>query len=252
MLITSKQNQTVKRTALLKQKKYRKEFGEYIIEGEKMLKEALALNQDVLRVFVTEDYDLFFLNEFDFDFDKVYFVNRAVLDYLTDEVTPQGVLSVVRIPESAPISSLSCVLLLDRLQDPGNVGAVLRLSAACGVKDVITVDCADAYSTKAVRSSMSGIFRCNVLNLSNEQAYELLKQNDLPLVTADMNGKNLFSFTSPERFCLVLGNEGNGVSDFFKNNAHYTISIPMKNNVESLNVATAAGITLYSLLKNTF
>lgn len=217
-----------------------------------MLKEALALNQDVLRVFATEDYDLSFLNEFDFDFDKVYFVNRAVLDYLTDEVTPQGVLSVVKIPESAPISSLSCILLLDRLQDPGNVGAVLRLSAACGVKDVITVDCADAYSTKAVRSSMSGIFRCNVLNLSNEQAYELLKQNDIPLVTADMNGENLFAFTSPERFCLVLGNEGNGVSDFFKNNAHYTISIPMKNNVESLNVATAAGITLYSLLKNTF
>lgn len=252
MLITSKQNQTVKRTALLKQKKYRKEFGEYIVEGEKMLKEALALNQEVLRVFATEDYDLSFLNDFDFNFDNVYVVNRAVFDYLTDEVTPQGILSVVKIPKSAPISSLSCVLLLDRLQDPGNVGAVIRLSAACGVKDVIAVDCADAYGTKAVRSSMSGIFRCNLLDLSSEQAYALLKQNNLPIVTADMNGENLFSFNAPKKFCLVLGNEGNGVSGFFKQNANYTISIPMKNNVESLNVATAAGITLYSLLKNTF
>ena len=243
-MITSKQNQNVKRVACLKQKKGREEFGQYVVEGIKMITDAQKLGIKICEVFVTEKYQSAF-TESDF---PVTLVSDAVFKSMSDEVTPQGALAVLEIPKSGAISSLSRCLLLDRVQDPGNVGAIVRLCAACKVKDVLMIDCADPYSPKAVRSSMSGIYHVNVIKRSWEECEKLLTDNGVNLLCADMDGQSIFDYQSQEKFCLCVGNEGQGISEKILKRADNILSIPMEGGIESLNVSVATGIALYSLL----
>ena len=245
-MITSKQNQTVKTVVSLKQKKNRELLGLYVVEGEKMVFDALSFGAEVTQIFATEKYaDYPFKN-----IEQVIFVSDAVFKVMSDEVTPQGILAVVKIPKNGDITRLSRCLLLDRVQDPGNVGAIIRLAVACGVTDILTIDSADAYSQKAVRSSMSGIYHVNIYRFSESECLSLIKQNGLSLICADLAGENVFKFKTPNKFCLCVGNEGNGISDNLIKNATDVISIPMNKGVESLNVAVACGVTLYTLLNN--
>ena len=245
-MITSKQNQTVKLVASLKQKKGREQNLKYVVEGHKMIMDAKNANVNVLEIFATEENASLFSG---FDC-PVTVVSDAVFKCMSDEVTPQGSLAVLEIPKSGAISSLSRCLLLDRVQDPGNVGTIMRLAAACGIKDVLLIDSADPYSPKAVRSSMSGIYRVNAYKVSEEEALTFTAKNGVTLICADMDGESLFEFDAPEKFCLCVGNEGNGISDNIMQNANKIISIPMESGVESLNVSVATGVTLYTLLYN--
>ncbi len=211
-----------------------------------MVLDAITYGAEITQIFATERYANYpFKNN-----EKVIFVSDAVFKVMSDEVTPQGVLAVVKIPKSGDIARLSRCLLLDRVQDPGNVGAIIRLAVACGVTDILTIDSADAYSQKAVRSSMSGIYHVNLYRYSENECLNVIKQNELSLICADLTGKNIFEYKTPEKFCLCVGNEGNGISDSLINNATDVISIPMHKGVESLNVAVATGVTLYTLLNN--
>ena len=97
---------------------------------------------------------------------------------------------------------------------------------------------------------MSGIYRVNVYKVSEEQALAFTAENGVTLICADMDGESLFEFDAPEKFCLCVGNEGNGISDNIMQNANKIISIPMESGVESLNVSVATGVTLYTLLYN--
>lgn len=244
--ISSRQNPTVKRAASLKQKKFRDELGEYIVEGEKMVAEAFDSGCDIVSVFVVSGYEF----SRPVPSEKIVCVTRSVFDCISDEKTPQGILAIVKIPSySLDYSGINRAVVLDGLQDPGNVGAVLRIAAACGVDCVFAVDSADPYSPKAVRSSMSGLFRTKVVKTDREGALAKVKSAKLPVVIADMYGENVLGCGGLERFCLVLGNEGNGISDFFRDCADKCVSVPMQNGIESLNVAVAAGVLLYSLLK---
>ena len=262
MLITSRQNGNVKRAASLKQKKNRDFFGEYLVEGEKLVCEAFETGQSVRAVFASQKYAQLAkklvcesqnkcdLNSGGFVSPELFEVSDGVLESVSDEVTPQGIVAVVKINKNPPIGRLTHTLLLDRLQDPGNVGAILRLAAAAGISDVFLISCADPYSPKAVRSSMSGLFRVNLHFTDERRAVEFFKQNGISLICADMSGENIFSFTPPEKFCLCVGNEGNGISEYLKCSANETVSVPMRGGVESLNVGIAAGITLYTLLND--
>ena len=245
-MITSKQNQMVKTVVSLKQKKNRDSLGLYVVEGEKMVFDAITFGANITQIFATEKYINYpFENS-----EKVVFVSDAVFKIMSDEVTPQGILAVVKIPKSGDITQLSRCLLLDRVQDPGNVGAIIRLAVACGVSDILTIDSADAYSQKAVRSSMSGIYHVNIFKYSESECINIIKQNALSLICADLTGQNIFEYKTPEKFCLCVGNEGNGISDNLIKSATDVISIPMHKGVESLNVAVATGVTLYTLLNN--
>jgi TrmH family RNA methyltransferase len=138
----------------------------------------------------------------------------------------------------------SCILL-DGVADPVNVGAILRTAVAAGYKQVyMTSDCADPYSPKAVRCSMSGVFRAQIMR---GELDELLKVINVPIVVADMNGENVFEKQIKDKFCLVIGNEGRGVSVTLKERADITVSIPMENGMESLNAGVSAGILMYNL-----
>lgn len=243
MVITSKSNQSVKLVGLLKQKKYRDERGLYIVEGEKMVFDAINCGQEIVEIFALEKY-----SDRNFMGIKCNFVTEQVFKFMSGEVTPQGILAVCKIPERGAIGRLTHSLLLDRVQDPGNVGTIVRLAAACGIRHIFSIDSADAYSQKAVRSSMSGIYKVDIIKTSESEIVDILKDEKVPLICADMQGENLFQFTPPEKFCLCLGNEGQGVSDFLIDNADYKVAIPMEKGVESLNVSVAAGVTLYTLL----
>ena len=137
--------------------------------------------------------------------------------------------------------------MLDCLQDPGNLGTVIRTANAAGYGEIYLINCTDAYSPKAVRASMGGIFRVSVYSGSREEVLENLK--DIPLICADMDGENIFEFTPPKKFCLCIGNEGGGISAEVSSRAAYTVKIPMRETCESLNAAVSAGIAMYALKK---
>ena len=242
-MITSKQNSFIKEIRSLSDKKYRDKLNLYTVEGTKIVKEALALNLPVRAVVGTEKG----LNGLSMGQIRVEYVTEEVFSSISSEKSPQGVIAVIEKPENQVISPNSSCVLLDGVADPSNVGAIIRTAAASGYNTVyLTEDCADQFSPKAVRSSMSGVFRVKTVRANIDQ---LLSAIDLPIYVADMCGENVFDHIAQTDFCLVIGNEGHGVSEKIKNRADFTVSIPMKNGVESLNAAVSAGLIMYGLKK---
>ena len=240
-MITSKQNALIKEIKSLSDKKFRDRLGVFVIEGVKPVKEAIQLGLTIRAILVTEKGALS-LND-----DKicVEIATDDIFCYVSEEKTPQGVLAVVYKPQNKLISPKGKCLLLDGVSDPSNVGAIMRTAAASGYNYVyMTEECADAYSNKAVRSSMTGVLRVNVMRAKLEALLEVI---NLPLLVADMGGQDFCQIELKQDFCLVIGNEGRGVSQTLKEKATFTVSIPMQNGVESLNAAVSAGILMYSL-----
>lgn len=243
MVIVSRSNPSVKEFAALKDKKFRKTSGKFLVEGEKMVRECVNSGLRVLRLAVREDYcgETYGLPCLTF--------GKDAFSAVCDEKTPQGIAAEVEIPQSGLRPPEGCCLLLDGVSDPANVGAIVRTANAAGFTEIYCVDCADAYSPKSVRASMSGIF---FVRLMQGTRAEVLSVLNVPLIAADMNGENVFAFPPPERFALCIGNEGNGLSAEVRARADYTVKIPMCGRTESLNAAVSAGIMMYLLNKNRF
>ena len=237
MVITSKYNPLIKEIAKLSDKKYRKICGKYVVEGIKPVRECISAGCTILNVICVEGLES--------EFENAVIVSRAVFESVSSEVTPQGVLAVAELPSNKlKVPQDSCILL-DRLQDPGNLGTVIRTANAAGYSEIYLINCTDPYSPKAVRASMSGIFFVKVYQGTNEEILGVLK--GIPLICADMDGEDIFSFNSPEKFCLCIGNEGNGMSQEIMKRARFKVSIPMRETCESLNAAVSAGIVMYHL-----
>lgn len=247
MILTSKNNPLIKETAALKEKKGRKELGLFLVEGKKMAQECLKSDFEIERVFVSETY----VEELPFAEDICVRVSEDVFRFLSDEKTPQGILCRVRIPSNAITPPQGKCLLLDGVADPGNMGTIIRTANAAGYTSVyMTEGCADPFAPKCVRASMSGIFFTKIYRAGRKDILSALQ--GVPIIVADMDGENVFSFRAPERFALVIGNEGNGVSDEVAKQAAYTVKIPMRETQESLNAAVSAGIIMYVLQKDVF
>ncbi|MBE5742789.1 MAG: RNA methyltransferase [Clostridiales bacterium] len=241
MIITSKSNSTVKEIASLKDKKFRKKSGTFVVEGYKMVNEAIRSGKEIRLLVATEEAVKRF-EEYNL---KTLTVTDEVFSFLSDAVTPQGVLAVLKEEQKSPIKPTKPSVLLDGVSDPGNMGTIIRTCAAVGVEDVYLVDCCDPFSPKAVRSSMSGIFFVNLYFLKREEVKTVM--GDTPIIVADMNGENVFTFNPPNEYCLVIGNEANGVSNEIEEIATHTVKIPMKQTSESLNAGISLAVTLYEL-----
>lgn len=229
----------VKRLRALRDKKQRDAAREYIVEGVKSVKEATLLGECVAIVAATAKgaaliSDLNLTPEI---------LSDDVFKSVSEEVSPQGVLAIVKKPTVNICAVSDKCVFLDGVGDPANVGAIIRSAAAFGYDTVLIADGADAYSGKAVRASMGGIFRVKVLSGTREN---LLKAVKVPLVVADMHGEPLGATEIPEKHCLVIGNEAHGVSDELKARAKVKVAIPMQNGMESLNAAVSAGILMYA------
>ncbi len=247
MILTSKNNPLIKETASLKEKKGRKQLGLFLVEGRKMVAECQKSPLEIERVFVAESYQ----GELAFPETLLVRVSDEVFRFLSDEKTPQGILCRVRIPKGAPTPPQGKCVFLDGVADPGNVGTILRTANAAGyTKAYLTPDCADPYSPKCVRSSMSGLFFTELCRGEREEILSLLAGT--PVVVADMGGENVFTFAAPKAFTLVIGNEANGVSEETVKVATHTVRIPMRDTQESLNAAVSAGIIMYLLGKDEF
>ena len=247
MILTSKNNPLIKETASLKEKKGRKQLGAFLVEGVKMAKECHNSDFTVERVFVAESFD----GVLPFPDSLIMRVSDDVLRHLSDEKTPQGVVCRVKIPTRPLVAPAKSCLLLDGVADPKNVGAIIRTANAAGYGEVyLTETCADPYSPKSVRASMSGVFFTKIYSATRTEILSSLA--DIPIVVADMAGANAFTFAPPSKFALVIGNEANGVSEETQSRATHTVKIPMQATQESLNAAVSAGILMYLLKSSEF
>lgn len=241
MVISSRQNAKIKRVASLKDKKYRQQYGEYVVEGVKMVKEAILMNVPVVEILGTQDA----LNELPACTAPITVVDDKVFDALTETKTPQGVLAVLKQPENILSAPRGNCVVLDGVSDPGNVGTIIRTCAALGIKDVYLCNCADAFSPKTIRSSMSGVFFVQLHSFDRHAVNSVLEGSTI--VVADMNGEDVFTASVPSPYAIVVGNEANGVSEFFRLCAKKVVSIPMEPNVESLNAAVSLAVIGYAL-----
>ena len=239
MLITSKANPKLKKIASLSEKKYRKLYGEFIVEGVKAVDECVSAGMEICDIVCTQSF---------FErYENATVVTDELFLKISTEKSPQGVLAVVKKPLNELKAPKTCCLLLDRVQDPGNLGTIIRTANASGYTDIYLYNCTDAYSPKAVRASMGGVFYVTLYEGEQEEIFTAL--DGVPLICADMDGEDVFAFTPPEKYCLCIGNEGQGVSALIKGKADYTVKIPMRKTCESLNAGVSAGIAMY-VLKN--
>ncbi len=247
-MIISKQNSQIKLLRSLSDKKFRDEHGLFIVESVKLVVDAFTYGEDIVKLYLTETgKNLLFSACADIARVEHEIISDELFKCVSSEVSPQGVLATVKTRgKSLDFPKGNC-LFLDGVSDPANVGAILRTAASAGFNDVYLADGADPFSPKAVRASMGGIFRVNIFTGTREQ---LIKMINLPLVVADMDGQNAFDAKISGNVCLSLGNEGHGVSDFIKSKANITLSIPMQNGMESLNVGVAGGILMYAINRN--
>lgn len=239
MIILSRQNPLVKELASLKEKKGRRRTGTFLVEGHKMMREAVASGMDVVRLILREDYagETYGL--------PAVLLGRDAFAAVCDEKTPQGIAAEVVIPERSVQPPQVRCLLLDGLQDPANVGAIIRTAVAAGYEDVYLAGCADPFSPKSVRASMSGVFFARIMQGTQEEILSAIA--GLPVIAADMGGEDVFSYAAPEKFCLAVGSEGSGLSALVRGRADVTVCIPMDARTESLNAAVSAGILMYAL-----
>lgn len=240
-MITSKQNSFIKEIRSLADKKFRDKLNLYTVEGTKLVREVLALSLPVYAVIGTEKG----LKSVDAIKCRVEEVSEEVFASISSEKSPQGVIAVIEKPKNELLTSTGSCVLLDGVSDPSNVGAIIRTAVAAGYNTVyMTDDCADPFSPKAVRASMSGVFRVKIVRSTRR---ELLSVIDKEIIVADMGGENIYQLKIDGDFCLVIGNEGHGVCEEFIKAAKRVISIPMENGIESLNAAVSAALLLYGL-----
>lgn len=239
MIILSRQNPLVKELASLKEKKGRRRTGTFLVEGHKMVREAVTSGMDVVRLILREDYagETYGL--------PAVRLGRDAFAAVCDEKTPQGIAAEVAIPLRSVQPPQGRCLLLDGLQDPANVGAIIRTAVAAGYEDVYLAGCADPFSPKSVRASMSGVFFARIMQGTQEEILSAIA--GMSVIAADMGGEDVFSYVAPEMFCLAVGSEGSGLSALVRGRADVTVRIPMDARTESLNAAVSAGILMYAL-----
>ncbi|MCH5160138.1 MAG: RNA methyltransferase [Clostridiales bacterium] len=240
MIISSYDNAKIAEIVKLSQKKYRRLARRYVIEGARLVHDAIEHGAKVLSVYVSES------DASEFNFDSQVIVADRVFAKIADTVSTQGVLAVVEMDETEISEPTGNCLVLDGLQDPGNVGTLLRTAAACGFTDVYAVNSVDLYSPKVLRAAMSAHFCVKLHELDDiAKAFSFLKGVDI--VCADMGGGNVFEAEFATKNALVLGNEGNGLSDYAKTHASRIVALPMANGFESLNVAVAGSVIMYQI-----
>ncbi len=217
------------------------------LDNYKIIKDALAGGLKAKIVLVEEE------GRFDFDIDcPIYKTERGIIEQLSDSKTPQGVLCVAEYTQDVVQKPTTNFLVLDALQDPGNVGTLIRTAAACGFNHVFLIDSVKPTNSKLVRSSVGTIFKSKIISLSKKEFINLVAEWGLKLIVADMNGKNIFDYNTDGIVGLILGNEGNGVSKELREICHDTVKIPMKEGVESLNVAVSGAIIMYQIAQKNF
>ena len=246
MIISSKENEIIKEVKRLKEKKYRKE--KYIVEGIKMVEEAIDEHQNIELIVLKQDISL----NVDLSDYKTITVTENIFNMLSDVDTPQGVLAVIKKQDSKPIDEKAdYIIALDGVQDPGNLGTILRTMDSANLTQIIvSQNTVDAYSPKVVRSTMGSIYRVNIVEVEDLKAtLEDLSKKEFEIVVTSLDTDNSIYDVDYQKKIVVIGNEANGVSDEIQEMANKRVKIPMLGKTESLNVSIATGIMIYEYVR---
>ena len=258
--ISSRQNPKILEAVALKDRKSRKEKGLFFFEGKKLLKEALARKVDLVSVFVREDCPM---PEDLPENCRVFCVSKSVYDKLTEEKSPEGLFCIAKtLDKSQKFATIynsfdfskdlgRDLLMAVTMQDPGNLGTLVRTAAAFGINALIlTSDCADLYHPKTLRGSMGTLFDMPVYIADDPAAVvRSLRENGYAVYGSalDREASPLTELDLPEKTCFLLGNEGHGLPDELLAECTSKVFIPMTENAESLNVSAAAAVIAYSV-----
>ncbi len=256
-VITSKDNEIVKNIKKLKEKKFRDEKNQFIVEGIKLVAEAIEENSNIDSVVVCEDC----VNDGSIDKKLLYeiarfkcvYVTEKIFDTLTDVSNPQGILAVIN-RKNANVNidySQDFIVVLDGIQDPGNLGTILRTVDAAGLNQIIlSKETADSFNPKVVRSTMGGIFRVNVIKSENlVETLKEIQEHRFDIVVTSLDARNSVYDIDYNKKVIVIGNEANGVSKEVQDLADKKVKIPMIGKTESLNASVAAGIMIYEYVR---
>lgn len=256
MLITSKDNEIVKHIRKLKDKKERNEYGEFIVEGWKMLEEAINEGVNIKTVVVCDDCCEVNKPEekvlYEVAKENIIYVTEKIFKLISDVMTPQGVLAIIEKPQELKIDYKDeLFLILDNIQDPGNLGTIIRTADSINLKQIIVPKgSADAFNPKVVRSSMGAIFRVKVIEVEDlAKTVKDLKKHNIKIYATDLKTDKSIYDVNYEKSAIVIGNEANGVSEKILDLADERIKIPMSGKTESLNAAVATGIILYNAVR---
>lgn len=257
MLITSNENANVKLyVKLSSSKKARDEHNKFTLEGSRILREAVLENADIQIIFATQsafERDKEFLES---HLDKILFISDGVAKKLSDTKSNQGVFAVINKPQKKDFSSQPLsgkLVVLNNIQDPGNLGTILRTADAVGASGVVlSENCCDLFNPKVVRSTMGSLFRLDIY-IENDfcEVCGILKSKGIKTYAAVVSKQacEIRSAEFPKSSAIVIGNEGNGLKDEHADLCDERVTIKMNGNIDSLNAGIAAAILMWEMTK---
>lgn len=256
MIITSATNDRIKDVKkLIKSSSYRRDRGLFVVEGIRMFRE--IPKESISSVYVSESaYDKLKNDILHVvDQDDIVFVADHVFSSMSDTNTPQGIMALVRIKQIKLDDIISgqkdFLLIAERLQDPGNLGTIIRTAEGAGATGIIlSSDCVDMYNPKVIRSTMGSVFRVPVYISSDlERDIDKLKNAGVCIYGAHLDGNEFYNESFAGACGFLIGNEGNGLSSAVSGKADKLIRIPMCGKVESLNAAISVAVISYEVLR---
>ena len=256
-VINSKDNEKIKQIKKLKEKKYRDIENCFIVEGIKMIKEAIEEKQNIKNIIICEDC----INDGTIDsklllkiakYNCIY-VSKNIFDSISEVNSPQGIMAIVeKNNKNIEINyNEEIIVVLDNLQDPGNLGTILRTIDSANLKQVIvTKNTVDSYNSKVVRSTMGAIFRVKRIETDNlVETLNEIKKNGFEVICTSLEGTESIYDINFKKKVIIIGNEANGVSKDVQNVSDKKVKIPMLGKTESLNASVAAGIMIYEYVR---
>lgn len=256
-VISSKDNELIKHIKKLKDKKYRDVSNEYIIEGVKLIEEAVNEKANIKKIIVCEETT----NTYEIPthirleiakYDCVY-VTEKIFNSITQVTNPQGIMAVIEkdIKNKEIDYNQDIIVILDDVQDPGNLGTILRTVDSIGLNQIIvSKDTVDCFNSKVVRSTMGAIFRVRVIESENLiETIKTIKRHHFKLMVTSLQTENSIYDIKFDKKIIVIGNESNGVSKEIQDIADERAKIPMLGKTESLNASVATGVVLYEYVR---
>lgn len=242
---------TIKHIRNLQQKKFRKESRLFVAEGVKTVQELINSSFEIDSIYSTETFD--FMDNLDDEL--IHIIKEKELERISGLRSPNKILAVAHIPEVKPIDwNTSLILILDSINDPGNVGTIMRTAKWFGVETIIcSDDCADAYDRKVVQSTMGALFHINIQYAELSIVIDECKKHDFSIIGAAMSGKSIYEYSKTDKTALVIGSESHGIGQAILDTCDATVTIPnneVDQKVESLNAGIATSIILSELTKS--
>ena len=256
-VISSKDNELIKHIKKLKDKKYRDENSEYIIEGVKLIEEAVQEKAKIKKVIICDDttrtYEIPTSIMLEIAKYECVYVTNKIFSSITQVTNPQGIMAIIeKNTENQEIDySEDIIVVLDNVQDPGNLGTILRTVDSIGLKQIIvTKDTVDAFNSKVVRSTMGAIFRIKIIETNDlVQSIKEMRKHHFKLMVTSLQTDNSIYDIEFNKKIIVIGNESNGVSKQIQDIADEKAKIPMLGKTESLNASVAAGVVMYEYVR---